>query len=937
MPDIETEFRRRKYEQIARAQASDEDRRRQLAQGKADRAQRRPEALEILGELRESRDAEVFRAQLQAWVKKPGFGGFDGFNGQMFVHQVVKKSEDKRVIADLLFDVLSAPTNEQEARSKIQRFVEYVDTIKKGGHPAPKRVPFVTSFFWAIQDHDQWPCLWNSAENMLVRLGWLALGPDHPTTYLNFRSIVLSLGETPDDVEYALYWFENHLFTGLDPALVDRCVHNIELNSDQEDPAIPYPDPASANAAERNARAILGDLTLLGLNQETSIAQVLGRSVKVTTPKLTFTDAGRFRSDGWVAWRVREVALASLRVWVNGEGVAIGLHPGWLNEGWYDKASAAIQPHLPSQVEWFALSSSPLRIERAGSVRPTGEFFVGRWFPKEDALDRTDFADDVLTATAELKPAMDELARLAGGPTTSGQTRVDDPLTDLVAEFRVKRGYPGDKDSFHIAERKSMAKVLSADELEVMDLSELRSIYNSNRYGGPGPQSVLNRTLRDASPVELEKFAANLRYLLWDEDDPDEQRIDRSLDFGDRGVKGLGESVIMKLLAITHPDRYVPVFPYTGDMGKVKLMRLIGLTPPAADLTRGEKQVQANDLIRQRLDPFFPGDPWGQGQFLYWLRTQGEAPQIDPISVLDDVADEFLVDRAFVQDIAELLRDKGQVVFYGPPGTGKTYLALRLAAALAPDPARRMLVQFHPSSSYEDFFEGYRPEGGEDGSLTYRLTPGPLARLAAKAEAAPGIDHVMVIDEINRANLPKVFGELLFLLEYRDHRVMTLYRPEEGFELPPNLYFIATMNTADRSIAIIDAAMRRRFHFIPFFPHEGPMAGLLERWLEEQDEPRWIGELVGMVNVELIRDLGGPHLQIGPSHFMKNGLDEQQVARIWAYNVFPYIEDQLFGQPARLREYEFGRVLARYRADSGASEAALSQEEAHSLRDDSFT
>lgn len=159
----------------------------------------------------------------------------------------------------------------------------------------------------------------------------------------------------------------------------------------------------------------------------------------------------------------------------------------------------------------------------------------------------------------------------------------------------------------------------------------------------------------------------------------------------------------------------------------------------------------------------------------------------------------------------------------------------------------------------------------------------------------------MVIDEINRANLPKVFGEMLFLLEYREERVRTLYRAEEAFELPSDIWFIGTMNTADRSIALVDAALRRRFHFIPFFPDREPMAGLLGRWLEREVEPGWVAELVEMVNADLMRDLGGPHLQIGPSHFMQHGLDEAALRRIWAYNVVPFIEDQLFGEPARIR------------------------------------
>ena len=203
-------------------------------------------------------------------------------------------------------------------------------------------------------------------------------------------------------------------------------------------------------------------------------------------------------------------------------------------------------------------------------------------------------------------------------------------------------------------------------------------------------------------------------------------------------------------------------------------------------------------------------------------------------------AADLLVPEEFLRELEELLKEKGQLIFYGPPGTGKTYLADRFAAALQPDPERRMLVQFHPSMSYEDFFEGYRPQVDERKQMYYELRSGPLALMVEKAEAAPGVPHILIIDEINRANLPRVFGELLFLLEYRNKAVRTAYRPDEPFELPKNLFFIGTMNTADRSIAMVDAALRRRFHFIPFMPHEGPMASLLSDWLKKYQEPAWV-------------------------------------------------------------------------------------------------
>ena len=291
---------------------------------------------------------------------------------------------------------------------------------------------------------------------------------------------------------------------------------------------------------------------------------------------------------------------------------------------------------------------------------------------------------------------------------------------------------------------------------------------------------------------------------------------------------------------------------------------------------------------------------------------------------LNELARELLIEGEFLEDIVSLLDDKGQVILYGPPGTGKTYLARELAKALAPDEACRALVQFHPSTSYEDFFEGYRPVGtGDDGGIRYELTAGPLARMAERASEAPEQRHVMIIDEINRGNLPRVLGELLFLLEYRAEGVQTLYRPEEPFALPENLWFIGTMNTADRSIALVDAALRRRFHFVPFFPDREPMAGLLGRWLDREDEPAWVGHLVDAVNGELKAELEGSHLLLGPSHFMKeygSSPDErhEQLRRIWEYNIEPFIEDQFFGDPDRIERFRFKAVMKRHGPTSDA-------------------
>ena len=286
---------------------------------------------------------------------------------------------------------------------------------------------------------------------------------------------------------------------------------------------------------------------------------------------------------------------------------------------------------------------------------------------------------------------------------------------------------------------------------------------------------------------------------------------------------------------------------------------------------------------------------------------------------LESAAEELLCEVGYLQEIVDLLADKGQVILYGPPGTGKTYLAQELAEALAPDERARSLVQFHPAYSYEDFFEGYRPVTDDDKQMTYELTPGPLAELAEHAAEYPERPHVMVIDEINRANLPRVLGELLFLLEYRDKSMTVMHRSDGSFKLPENLWFIGTMNTADRSIALIDAAMRRRFHFVPFFPEREPTKSLLRKWTNENAPGQaWVVALVSAVNSELEKELGGEHLQLGPSHFMKTDLNDGGFERVWQYNIEPFIEDQLFGKPDKIKQFRLDAVLRRHR--SGRSE-----------------
>lgn len=905
--EFELNARRRKFAQILQAQSQDATRMAFVAKVLKRRAELDASGVEIIRQLVDTLDIDQFRASLDTWGRSDGYQAFGGVNGQMFLNQLISYSPDPDVVARLLARCVQAPSSPAAAASAINDLATHVNTIKKGAHPAPRRSVFFLSFLWSLQDHDAWPCFWTSAERSMAKLGWLAPEDDLGQMYLNFRDVALQIGDSVD-VELGLYYLEERKFLGLDPSISDRCRLNLELADQMVNGD--YPAVEASEQAAGNARAIVGELNMLGDALADRVAAALGRSVKTETPSL-FWAKGRYRGDGWVRWGIsdgRGSPAASVRLWVTAQGVFIGLHPGFYRDGWYGEAADALRSVTPASATAFPLRLSDPRVDTQPDASWRGELLLG--WKVAAAFDSVDaFSNEVVGRVAELQPALDRLVALAGGPLSSTAQPKDDWLKPLVEQFIAGRPYPNQRDEANRADREAMAAVLAADEVRIMDILELKRIYGSNRYGSPGPQSILHTTIGAATPAELEDYLDRIHFLLWGGGE-DADRIDEMLDPQRKWIKGLGESSIMKMLSIVNPERYVPIFPYGGEMGKFKMMRLLGLTPPPDTLSAGSRQLAANDAIRARLDPLFPNDPWGQAQFCYWLAKRPDESTEKEVDVLAALADDLLVSREFITEIVDLLRAKGQIVFYGPPGTGKTYVARALAKALASDPTRRAVVQFHPSTSYEDFFEGYRPEE-TGGQLTYQLRKGPLALLAERAEANPGVPHVLVIDELNRANLPKVFGELLYLLEYRGDEVQTLYRPDEPFSLPENLLVIGTMNTADRSIALVDAALRRRFNFIPFFPDDGEMEGLLRRWLEQAKEPLWVADLVEYVNAKLVEELGGPDLQLGPSYFMRSGV-AGALPQIWKYNIEPLIQDQLFGQPEKIRTFTYAEVYKNF-------------------------
>jgi hypothetical protein len=266
-----------------------------------------------------------------------------------------------------------------------------------------------------------------------------------------------------------------------------------------------------------------------------------------------------------------------------------------------------------------------------------------------------------------------------------------------------------------------------------------------------------------------------------------------------------------------------------------------------------------------------------------------------------ELAGKLYVPQSWLQRLIDLLAEKRQIILYGPPGTGKTFIAQHLGDHLVADRGMARLVQFHPSYTYEDFFEGYRPQHHTGGALSFELVPGTLRELAREAATHPDRPHVLIIDEINRGNIAKIFGELYFLLEYRDRGMQLQYSRGETFKLPDNLYIIGTMNTADRSIALVDSALRRRFYFVGLMPTREPIDRVLAEWLSDHGLDPGPAELLA----ELNRAIDDEEFSIGPSYFITRDGSAPDVERVWRYSIMPLLEEHYHGTDRNI-EAEFG-------------------------------
>ena len=282
-----------------------------------------------------------------------------------------------------------------------------------------------------------------------------------------------------------------------------------------------------------------------------------------------------------------------------------------------------------------------------------------------------------------------------------------------------------------------------------------------------------------------------------------------------------------------------------------------------------------------------------------------------PIYTIEAFAMESAIRQETIFTWISRLKRKQHLIFQGPPGTGKTYVAERVARALTSGSTGLIeTVQFHPSYGYEDFMHGIRPVVDTGRQMTFERMPGRFLEFCKIASQRAQFSSnkqdppcVLIVDEINRANLSRVFGELMYLLEYRDKKIR-LAGEDNPFSIPENVYIIGTMNTADRSIALVDHALRRRFSFVHLAPDYDVLRSQLERHNLHADS------LVSAL-LTVNKNIGDRNYEVGISFFLKDGAGLARTLKdIWEGEIEPYLEEYFYDQIEKLQPLRWEKLVA---------------------------
>lgn len=487
----------------------------------------------------------------------------------------------------------------------------------------------------------------------------------------------------------------------------------------------------------------------------------------------------------------------------------------------------------------------------------------------------SEVADKLLQFRIDRGPLISELLKIAKGlkMTFLSNDRFEDgtqgDLRDICpfSTFGCFNRYMAD------AKRKSFASELA----HFLKVNEPVPTLNTDEDGIPTLDPIRTWFFshqKDRKPDDIDLlwtfFADAIRVSRHDEiAEGDRAAFARSYDKA-VGVKGVGVATLSIGLYWIRPWDFPPLDQHS----RKYIAEELGCRLP--ENPSGQEYLELRDTLQERFhEPATPVDSFPE---LSWRAYRGNGGGVDNGNGPDEytidhiVADGCFLPRDMLETILGRLRSRKNLILQGPPGTGKTWLAKKLAFALLGEEEQQRVrrLQFHPNLSYEDFVRGHRPIEGR-----LELTDGPFLKVAE--EARNDLDHgyVVVIEEINRGNPAHIFGEMLSLLEAdkrRPEHALALAFPRDGQErvhIPPNVYLIGTMNVADRSLALVDLALRRRFAFVDLEPIFGTP---WRRWMQEQggfDDAflQRVADRMDALNKVISEDAGlGTQFRVGHSY-----------------------------------------------------------------------